>query len=144
MATFNSDQYTLTQKAIPSKVSSNQWGGRLRRQYFTITLPAAGLATGDIINLGKLPPKSRILGGQFNWGTAQGITATTAVGTVASSGRYFAAAVTNSLAVVRIADTAAQNFGDELAAETLLIVTNAAAAWTASSVLQVIVDYIVD
>jgi hypothetical protein len=111
---------------------------------FTITLAGSGLAIGDDIRLGELPIGARIVGGQFVWGTAQGAAATMAVGIAGSTGKYFAAAVTNALTVFRMADTIAQNHSVVLTAREVVLATNAVAAWTVSSALKGWIEYLVD
>lgn len=143
MATaFLSDQ--LTDIAAGVKLKSNVSYGRARRIYFTKTLPGSGLATGDSIALCTLPKGARVLGGKFNWSATQGATATSAVGYAGATGRYFAAAVTASAATFALADTQAQNYGDELAADQIILITNAAAAWTVSTVLMGHIEFLVD
>ena len=142
--TFNSDQMAVILATPPGMLDSQVNGGRVRAMIFTITLAASGLATGDDIRLGELPKGARVLGGQFVWGTAQGATATIAVGIAGATGKYFVAAVTNSLAVNRLADTLAQNHGAVLTAREVVLATNAAAAWTASSVLKGYINFLVD
>lgn len=144
MATFNSDQMTLLAAVPRSMVKSNEFGGRLRRAWFSITLPAAGLGTGDIINLCEIPIGARITGGNFRWSVGQGVTATTAIGITGTTGKYFVAAVTNSTAVFQVADIITTNYGVALTARETIIATNAAAAWTASSVLKGHIEYTVD
>lgn len=142
--TFKSDQYTKLDAVPVVHVAVDELYGRVRRATFTITLPGSGLATGDDIDLCPLPNGARILGGQFCWSAGQGVTATTAIGYAGDTGRYFAAAVTNATTVFRIADTQAQNYGDKLTGPKRLKATNAAAAWTASSVLKGHVDFVID
>ena len=144
MATFLSDQMTLLAAVPRSMVKSNEFGGRTRRAWFSITLPASGLATGDNITLCEIPAGARITGGNFRWGTAQGVTATTAIGIAGTTGKYFVAAVTNDLLVKQVADTIAHNYGVALTARETIIATNAAAAWAASSVLKGHIEYTVD
>lgn len=145
MATaFKSDQTTLTDAVPKSLIAPDELGGKVRRAYFTKTLPGSGLATGDSIDLVDLPIGARVLGGQFCWDAGQGVTATTAIGYSGATGRYFAAAVTNATTIFRIADTQAQNYGDKLTAAKRILATNAAAAWTASSVFKGHIDYIVE
>lgn len=143
-STFKSDQVTKLDSIPVVHVPVDELGGRVRRAYFSITLPAAGLAAGDDIDLTVLPDGARIMGGQFVWDTAQGVVATTAIGYAGATGRYFAAAVTNATTINRIADTIAQNTGDKLSGGKRIKATNAAAAWTASSVLKGWIDYVVD
>ena len=142
MATaFLSDQETKFQSNPTRKVGTDEGGGDAQRVYFSKTLPSSGLALGDTIALCRLPSGARVLGGQFCWDQTQGATATTAIGISGTTGKYFAAAVTASAAVFRIGDTQAQNFGVLTTAEEAVLATNAAAAWTASSILRGYIDY---
>ena len=153
MAVYNSDQVTSLTANPRGFLKPTEFGGRVRIMFWTITLPASGLAIGDSIQLGYLPKGARIIEGVFAWDTAQGVTATTAIGVSGTTGKYFAAAVTNSTAQNSFANTIALNWGSEEAAGTtsdkssgqeLLIATNAAAAWTASSKMFGYVMYVVD
>lgn len=145
MATvFNSDQMTKLLGVPRQFVKSNEFGGRVRRAFFSCTLPGSGLATGDSITLCTLPSGARLLGGQFMWSATQGATATTAIGVAGTTGAYFAAAVTASTAIFPIINTQALLFGSETTAVTTVLATNAAAAWTASSVLSGYIEYMVD
>lgn len=145
MATvFNSDQMAKV-LGTPSKlVKPNEFGGRLRVLYFSCTLAASGLATGDTITLGKIPANARLIEGNFAWSATQGATATTAIGTSASAAAYFAAAVTASAAKFPIIATQALGYGTVTTAETTVVATNAAAAWTAATVLTGEIKYVVD
>ncbi len=145
MATaFQSDQVTNLNAVPRQMLKPADLHGRVRRAFFTKTLPGSGLAIADTIDLIPLPAGARVTGGQFCWDQTQGATATTAIGIAGATGKYFAAAVTASANVFRIADTQAQNYGATEAALVTLVATNAAAAWTASSVLKGHVDYVVD
>lgn len=141
---FNSDQMAKVLGTPVKLVKPNEFGGRLRTLYFSCTLPASGLATGDTITLGRIPANARLIAGNFSWSATQGATATTAIGTAASAGAYFAAAVTASAAKFALIATQALGHGTVTAAETTVVATNAAAAWTASSVLTGNIDYVVD
>lgn len=141
---FDSDQYALSVKATPSLIDATSWHGRLRVAYFSKTLPASGLAIADSIRLCKIPKGARILGGTFRWDTAQGITATTAIGITGTTGKYFVAAVTNSTAVFQMADLNTTNYGEALAAEADIQALNAAAAWTVSSKISGNFLYVTD
>lgn len=145
MATvFISDQYTGVLAKPIVFANTNAFAGRIRIAACTITLPSSGLATGDTIRLFKLPNGARLINGDFAWSATQGATATTAIGTSASSGAYFAAAVTSSAALFPILATQALGYLSTLSADTEVIATNAAAAWTASSVFMCRINYVVD
>lgn len=145
MATvFNSDQMTKVLGTPAKLVKANEFGGRVRRAYFSKTLAASGLATGDSVILCKLPAGARVLGGTFCWNGTQGATATTAIGIAGTTGKYFVAAVTASAAMFGIANTQATNFGVETTVEETIQALNAAAAWTASSLLTGYIEYMTD
>jgi len=141
MASLNSDQMTLS--AAGSKIKSNEQGGKVRTLYFSFTVPAVP-NIGDIVSLGVLPVGARVLGGQFQWSVVAGAAATIAIGYTGASGRYFTAAVTNALTIFRIADTALQFYGDELAASQTILATNAVAAWPVADVCKGHLLYVVD
>jgi hypothetical protein len=149
MATvFNSDQMAKVLGTPVKLVKPNEFGGRLRTLYFSCTLPASGLATGDTITAGRIPANARLIGGNISWSATQGATATTAVGSIVgattTAGAYLAAVVTASTAKVALIATQALGHGTVTTAETTVVITNAAAAWTASSVLTGNIDYVVD
>src|ERR1700693_677139 len=141
---FNSDQMAKVLGTPTKLVKPNEFGGRVRTVYFSCTLPGSGLATGDTITLCRIPANARLIGGNFAWSATQGATATTAIGTAASAGAYFAAAVTASAAKFGLIATQALGHGTVTTAETTVIATNAAAAWAVSSVLTGNIDYVVD
>lgn len=137
MATaFLSDQATKYTAAAGQKLNPNEAGSDLSPIFFSKTLPSSGLAIGDTIELCRIPPGVRVLGLVFSWDTAQGATATMAVGISGTTGKYFTAALTNALTQFAGANTIVQNYGAVTTAEETILATNAAAAWTASSTLR--------
>ena len=145
MATaFLSDQETRVQGNPPGKAAPNEGASDRQTVFFSKTLAASGLATGDTIELCRLPVGARVLDGAFAWDQTQGATATTAIGISGTAGKYFAAAVTASAAKFALVATQALGYGAALTAEERVLATNAAAAWTASSVLRGHIDYIKD
>jgi hypothetical protein len=131
MANVNSDQIGKILSNPVQHVKPNEWGGRLRVAYFSV--PAVPTGLGDTMTLCKLPKGARVLGGKFAFSVAQGTTATTAIGTASNSGKYRAAAVTNSTSEFPIASTISENYGVELSNDETIIATNGAAAWSAAS-----------
>lgn len=138
MANNNSTQIT---NMAAYRDTANATGGRLRSAFFSCTVPTSG--TGDTMTLTKIPKGARVLGGFIQFSAAQGATATTAIGIAGTTGKYRAAAVTNSTAQFAIASTQAENCGVETTAEETIIATNAAAAWTAGTMIGR-VDYMTD
>jgi hypothetical protein len=140
MATaFLSDQETLISG---SRKLDTGHVGKPYRVMFTKTLAASGLATGDTVALCRLPAGAVVTHGEFCWSATQGATATTAIGIAGTAAKYFAAAVTASTAKFPFVATQALGYGAELTADEIVIATNAAAAWTASSVLRGHIDYL--
>lgn len=145
MATvFNSDQMAKVLGTPNKLVKPNEFGGRLRTLFFSCTLAGSGLATGDSITLGRIPANARLIGGNIEWDTAQGASATTSIGTAASVALYLAATVMNSTAKVAICATNALGHGSVTTAETTIVATNGTAAWTVSTVFRGNLDYVVD
>src|SRR6185503_11843124 len=141
MATaFLSDQETLYGGNPPRKVGSDS-GSKRYTVFFSKTLPGSGLATGDTIALCRIPQGARVIDGAFAWSATQGATATTAIGIAGTAAKYMAAAVTASTAKFPFAATQALGYGAALTADEVVLATNAAAAWTASSVLRGHIDY---
>jgi hypothetical protein len=137
MATaFLSDQATKYSASPGQKLSQTEGGGDQMAIFFSKTLPASGLAIGDTIELCRLPAGVRVLGLVFAWDTAQGGTATMAVGISGTTGKYFTAALTNALTQFAGANTIVQNYGALTTAEETVLATNAAAAWTVSTTLR--------
>jgi len=143
MATIYSDQMTKVVATPPGMVSSGEFGGRLRHAVFTLTIPV-GPNIGDVAQLCEIPAGARIMGGKFVWGTAQGATATMALGITGTTGKYRAAAITNVLTEEIVAMTIALSYGTVLAAREVILATNAAAAWTVATVLRGHFAYLVD
>ena len=143
MATaFLSDQRTSANASPPRKISA-AYAGKKYTVVFTHTLAASGLAIADTIELCNLPVGAIPLGGEFCWSATQGATATTAIGISGTAGKYFAAAVTASTAKFPFVATQALGYGTALTAAEVVLATNAAAAWTASSVLRGHIDYMI-
>ena len=133
---FLSDQATKYSASPGQKLGPSEAGSDVTPIFFSKTLPASGLAIGDTIELCRIPSGARVLGLVFAWDTAQGGTATMAVGVSGTTGKYFTAALTNVLTQLAGANTIVQNYGSVTTSEETILATNAAAAWTASSTLR--------
>ncbi len=127
MANNNSTQIT---NMAAYRDTSNATGGRVRKAYFSCTVPTG---SGDTMTLTKLPKGARVLGGRLQFTVAQGATATVAVGVSGTTGKYFVAATQNVTTYTEMAKNATENYGSETSAEETIIATNAAAAWTAAT-----------
>lgn len=141
MANTNSDQIAnaVAVPVVHNKV--NEWGGRIRVAFFSVAAVPTG--AGDTMTLCRIPKGARVIGGEFCFGAAQGATATTAIGIAGSTGKYRAAAITNSTAKFPIAPITADGYGAETTAEETILATNAAAVWTTTT-LKGHVLYVVD
>lgn len=104
-------------------------GGRLRR--FRATVTFASQASGDTITLTQVPAGFTFAYGIVNNTASFGASATVAIGTAASTGKYRAAATLTTTGPVLIGTTTAAD-DDALAAEETVIMTVAVAALPAS------------
>jgi len=104
-------------------------GGRIRRFRASFTLNSQ--ASGDTITLAKIPAGYAFAYGIINASATLGASATVAIGTAASSGKYRAAAVFTAAAPTLFGvSTAADD--DALTAEETVILTIAVAALPSS------------
>ena len=104
-------------------------GGRIRRFRASFTL--ASQASGDTITLAKIPAGYAFAYGIINASATLGASATVAIGTAASSGKYRAAAVFTAAAPTLFGvSTAADD--DALTAEETVILTVGTAALPSS------------
>lgn len=143
MAAVNSDQMAKVLGNPTKLVKPNEFGGRIRTMFFSYTVGASP-NIGDVVTLGRIPANARLIAGNIGTDTAQGASATAALGTSANAALYLAAVTLNSTAKVPVFATKALGYGTTLAAETTLLLTNATAAWTAASIIQGNFDYVVD
>lgn len=86
MATFNSTQMAKL-AAVPVQHIRSDEHGRVRRAFFAWEDATSTPAAADIINLCKLPPGARVMGGMLFW-EANTATATLAVGISGSTSKY--------------------------------------------------------
>jgi hypothetical protein len=119
----------------------DEQGGRVRRNYFTATVPTAGVA--DTMTLTRIPAGVRVMGGRIWFSAAQGAAATTAIGIAGTTGKYRAAAVTNATTGFPLAESIVENQGALTTAMETILATNAAATWTAGT-FRGFIEYVVD
>jgi hypothetical protein len=89
MAVFNSTQMAKLNATPVQHVRSDEHG-RVRRAFFAWEDASATPAAADTINLCKLPPGARVMGGKLFW-EANTATATFAVGISGSTSKYVSA-----------------------------------------------------
>lgn len=104
-------------------------GGRLRR--FRATVTFASQASGDTITLAQVPAGYTFAYGLINATASFGASATVAIGTAASAGKYRAAATHTSTGLSLFGTTTAAD-DDALTAEETVIMTVAVAALPSS------------
>ncbi len=108
-----------------TKTDGGIHGGRLRR--FRASFTMASQASGDTITLARIPAGYRFAFGIINASATMGASATVAIGTASSAGKYRAAAVFTAAAPTLFGiNTAADD--DALSAEETVILTIAVAA----------------
>ena len=114
------------QSTIPTTMANGGVvGGRLRRFRATITL--ASQASGDTIVLAKIPAGHAFAYGVINASATLGGTATVAIGTAASAGKYRAAAIFTAAAPTLFGASTAVDDSALTAEETVIMTVGAAA-----------------
>ena len=108
-----------------SQASGAVQGGRLRR--FRATVPFAAQASGDTITLATVPAGHVFAFGMVNATATFGGTATIAIGTAASSGKYRAAAIHTATVPTLFGVPGAADDSPLTAAETIIMTVAAAA-----------------
>lgn len=86
MAVFNSTQMAKL-NAVPVQHIRSDEHGRVRRAYFAWEDATLTPAAADVINLCKLPPGARVMGGVLYWEANTG-TATFQVGVAGTANKY--------------------------------------------------------
>src|SRR5581483_3171966 len=86
MATFNSTQMAKL-NAVPVQHVRSDEHGRVRRVFFAWEDATATPAAADVINLCKLPPGARVMGGKMFW-EANTATATFDIGIAGTTTKY--------------------------------------------------------
>jgi len=86
MASFNSTQMAKLAATPVQHIRSDEHG-RVRRAFFAWEDPTATPAVADTINLCKLPPGARVVGGAMFW-EANTATATFNVGVAGNASKY--------------------------------------------------------
>jgi hypothetical protein len=114
------------QSTIPTTMANGGVvGGRLRRFRATITL--ASQASGDTVVLAKIPAGHAFAYGVINASATLGGTATVAIGTAASAGKYRAAAIFTAAAPTLFGVSTAVDDSALTEEETVIMTVGAAA-----------------
>lgn len=144
MATVYSTQYNNAfNTSPPAKMAPADFGGKVKRLYFTYNQGASAGNIGDVINCTKLPAGVQVLGSRVFF-SAHGGTATLALGIPGTAAKFLAATSTvsagNAEGLAHLASGAAY----KTTAETDVIATNAGSAIPANGVVTGWVDYLID
>lgn len=131
--------------AIPqTNVPNNQQGGDLQVFFATVTNPAAGgVAVGEYIEWGTLPPNARVVFGYLSQ-SAGAASSTLTLGDAASAARYLAATAVNAAGNTTIVPATNANgaTGFVSSTETVLRSTCAGANLQASQTLTLVLFYV--
>ena len=150
MAVFKSAEQTDLAKTPVEPLPVDKSHARVRRNYFSYTIPAAGSVptTSDTVELVRLPVRARVLGGHFAHDGIGLAGSTVAIGVTGDTDKYKAAtAVALTPSDFSFARTLVENFGVFLTAEETIFVTIAVANWAAAGTGQKLsgyVEYVVD
>lgn len=142
MANSYGQQMALLRNNSPQQLpQSADVHGRVRVFNEKVTLAAQ--ASGDTIEVGKLPKGARPLFGILLASATLGASATIAIGVSGTPAKYRAAAVFTSADTPTLFGVATNN-GDALAAEEIVIITVGVAALPGSGTLRVMIFYVTD
>lgn len=137
------DRMTATPVTVQK---ANAIGGKIRSYPFTFHTAAADaegvgpVASGDTVVLTRLPSGAKVVGGQVSFGV-MGTGATAIIGTTADTDRYSGTLTTPAAGgVVSLANTDALFHGEELTADTDIILTGGGATYATTT--KEIIGYI--
>lgn len=141
MANSYGKQMGLLRNNVPQQLpSAGDVYGRVRCFNETVTL--ASQASGDTIEVAKLPKGARPLYGIINTDTSLG-SSTISIGPASSAAKYRAAGTFTATDTPTLFGKAG-GVGDALTAEEIVLITIGAAALPASGTLRVQMFYVVD
>lgn len=140
MATVLSAERT-NDAAVPSVLNPANKAGRVYQKYFSFNTTTITVNNGDTVELVKVPVGARIVGGYITFG-AMGASATASIGYAGATTRYLNGGSVAAIGQLSLANTQALNFGDELAAEKLIILTAGGANYAAAKDLTGYIEYI--
>lgn len=147
MADYKGVELTQKDSSPQNLLKANESYGRVRMERFTFTTDASlGLATGEKVELVRLPAGARILEGHaaFEAMSSAGGTAGMLIGTSADDDRYLAETSVDSAGSTKFANTVALNHGEEVSVETSIYAKAATEAWAVSKQLNGYVLYVID
>jgi hypothetical protein len=130
----------LTTAPVGYKPVATVYGARLKRMRATYTLSATAVTTSDTLAIGNLPAGASFAYGVINASVTMGASATIAIGTTGSTGKYRAGAVFTAAAPTLFGVAAAAG-GDPLAAEEKVFATIAVASLPTSGTLVIDIYY---
>lgn len=140
MATQYSEQ-RANDIASPPVPNNANTAGRVLRKWFDLNTTARPINIGDTVELVKVPVKARLVGGRMDF-EAMGASATLALGVSGTPAKYLAAASVAAIGSLPFMTTHALNFGEDVAAEFILLGTAAGANYAANKRLSGYIEYI--
>ena len=146
MALFKSLQITNAE-AVPAILGDpSEQGGRVRRKYFSFTVPAGNAAINDTVQLTRIPKGARLLGGKIaaEAMSTAGAVASIQIGDGTTPAKYLGTTGIDTAAISDFGDTVALNFAEKLAAELTLTATVLVEAWAAGQKLLGYIDFMTD
>lgn len=146
MATLKSTQVTNLDKVPAEVLPTHEHYGRVRRSYFSFTVPVGNAAIADTIQLAKIRSGVRLYGGKISGEamTSGGALATLEIGDGTTAAKYLAATSVDTAFDIEFGHTFALNMGEKLAGELTLTATVSVEAWLAGQQLNGYVDYVLD
>lgn len=139
MAQTYAPEVAVLAEVPPGKLEGYAQGARKRT--FTATITLASQAADDTIVLAKVPKGMRFSVGRLTASATLG-TATVAIGTAASAGKYRAAATFTAANTPTSFGTAAAMAAGRLTADEVIIATIGTAALPSSGTLVVELDFV--
>jgi hypothetical protein len=132
-----------TTAAVGYKPRASVYGGRLKRLRATFTLGSTAVTTSDVLSVGNLPAGSTFAYGVITASATMGASATLAIGTSGSTGKYRAAATFTSADTPTLFGTAATIGAADpgLSSEEAVIVTVGTASLPTSGTLVIDLYY---
>lgn len=145
MTVHKSDQITKLDADPPERLLPDENGGKVRRLYFSFTVPVGGVAINDTVELAALPQNARVFGGYAEWDamTTGAGAATMAIGDGVTAARFLEATSVDAAGSSPVADTRARGYATKLGGGRLTA-TATVEAWAAGQALVGHLDFVAD
>lgn len=146
MAQYKSDQITNLDAVPRVWPRADEIYGKVRRTYFSFTVPTGNAAVNDTVVLARIRNGVRIQGGHiaFEAMSTGAADASVQIGISATATKYLGTTSVDAAGKADFADTVALNFGEVLTAEAEILATVITEAWAAGKKLLGYVEYVVE